>query len=157
MRTGGRQLKSGLLAALLLAPVACATGGHKPVFYSATATYNLPLDLSGVQRVVVRSSLPQDKLTVIPSTAGGRISGVMEYAIGGYHGTRKDAGVGPVSPGAMVFDQERNSTTLTLKSREWMYIHHSMLYTKITLSVPSGVDVVAEPYSHEELVEHGSK
>jgi hypothetical protein len=146
-----------LLAALLVAPVACATAGHKPVFYTATAQYHLALDLSGVQHVVVRSSLPQEKLTVMHSTAAGSVSGVMEYAIGGYHGTRKDAGVGPVPPAAMVFDEEHAGATLTLKSREWMYIHHSMLYTRINISVPKDVDVIAQPYSHEELVEHGSK
>jgi hypothetical protein len=81
----------------------------------------------------------------------------MEYRIQGYHGSRKDAGVGPVTPTAMVFDQERSGSTLTLRSREWRVIHHSMLYTKLTLYLPEGLQVIAEPYSYEELTERGTR
>ena len=140
---------------MALLQLACASAGNKAVFFRATATSNQMIDLTGIQELVVRSSLSLDKLVVRASAGEGRVSGQMVYAIQGYHGTRKDAGVGPVPPGALVFDQERAGSTLILKSREWAYIHHSLLYTTIALSVPEAVHVVAQPYSYAELEKRG--
>ena len=139
------------LASVMLTQWACASAGHKAVFYRASATYSVPLDVSRVDRIVVRSSLRQEQLNVLSSRAEGRVSGTMEYSIQGYHGTRKDAGVRPVPPSATVFDQERAGATLTLTSREWVHIHHSMLHTKVTIFIPAGVVVVAQPYSYADL------
>ena len=148
---------TAVVALLLLPQVACASTGHKAVFYTSRASYTVTLDLSGIEQVVLRSSLPQEKVTVTLVPSRGSLSGVMQYSIGGYHGSRKDAGVGPVPRGAMVFDEKRDGATLILSSREWVYMHHAMLYTMLTIAVPKRVTVVVEPYSHEELTARGSK
>jgi hypothetical protein len=141
-----------LTAAMLIVTTwACASSGRKPVFHRARATYSQALDLSGVSRVVVRSSLPQEQLHVVVSQTQSLLSGVMEYRIGGYHGSRKDAGVGPVAPASLVFDEERLGATLTLSSREWQHMHHSTLHTQVTIVVPGGIEVIAQPYSYSEL------
>jgi hypothetical protein len=114
------------------------------------------LDISGVDRVVVRSSVSQEALKVLRESARARIFGTMDYLVQGYHGRRKDAGVEPVAPAEMSFDQERVGSTLTLKSREWVYIHHSMLYTTLSIAVPEGVDVFAQPYSYDELTQRAT-
>ena len=149
--------RSLVVASVVLLQLACASA-EKAVFHKAVATYTLKLDVSGVARVIVRSSLKEGELRILPSTpADARISGTMDYRIQGYYGSREDAGVGPVPAASMVFDQDRSDSTLTLRSREWLYIHHSMLYATLTLYVPDGVEVIVRPYSHDELTDRGTK
>jgi hypothetical protein len=149
-------VKKIALAALVLGELACASAGHRPIFHRASASYSVMLDISGVDRVVVRSSVSQEALKVLRESARARIFGTMDYLVQGYHGRRKDAGVEPVAPAEMSFDQERVGSTLTLKSREWVYIHHSMLYTTLSIAVPEGVDVFAQPYSYDELTQRAT-
>jgi hypothetical protein len=146
-------ITSAAVAAIAVgSQVSCAWTRREPVVYhKAVATYRLPLDLAGVTQIVVRSSLKEGEVQVIASAGQASLSGTMQYCIQGYHGSRKDAGAGPVEPADMTFDLERAGSTLTLRSREWLYIHHSMLYIALSLRVPDGVAVVLKPYSYEEL------
>ena len=149
-------MRSRVAAGVALFQLACASADIRPVFHNAVATRTLNLDVSGVTRVIVRSSRKEDELRILPSAPGeARISGTMQYCIQGYHGSRKDAGVGPVPAASMVFDQDKSDSTLTLRSREWLFMHHSMLYATLTLYVPEGVEVVVRPYSYEELTDRG--
>lgn len=55
---------------------------------------------------------------------------------------------------------DAGSTTRTCRTSVlgwvWVYIHHSMLYTTLSIAVPEGVDVFAQPYSQDELTQRAT-
>jgi hypothetical protein len=80
------------------------------------------------------------------------------FSIAGYHGSAEDAGAVPLKPEGLAFKVSRKHDSLTLKSPEWVYIHHSLYLDKLVVLAPDddGIQVNVEQQGIGELTNNNS-
>jgi len=152
----GSRLLTARVATLLLvlALLGCGPRRLQPVFERNEASATIRLDLTGVTTLIVASANAPDSIQNAASEAGvGELAATMVCSVDGYflpEGAKVERFT--PSPPDTWFKAERDGSTLTMTSAEWIHIHHSCFFSRLAVTVPEGVEVQSQKRSYEDLL-----
>lgn len=136
-----------MLAASLLLPLAgCASRSDD---FMVTDRHRQEILLEGATEVVVRCYCPERVWKQHAGIAKLIIDARGSFSSIGYHGAQDRPDSMPA--GMQTFDLHKEGPVVVLKSREWTYIHHANLLSRIVVHSPSDVTVRFDPISWNEL------
>lgn len=123
--------------------------------FEDTASQKQVVELGDAGAAIIRCYCQSHRVKVDYSAKAITLRIMGTYSIGGYHGSKADAGAEPIPDGALHFSQERSENKIVLDSAEWQYIHHSLVIDSLEVTTP--VQVHFEHYTYEQLYGRGSK
>ncbi|WP_374338013.1 hypothetical protein [Leeia sp.] len=157
------------LLCLLLA--ACQDQGTNPTPPASTADVVLPVpqhrvtddflltaearqieSLGGIRSIVIRCHCAEQDIIRDDQASGLVLDMSGQQGSQGYHGEQSVPG--QMQPRDLLFDRSVRGDTLTLHSREWLYVHHFSQITRLQVRLPSRITLRFEPLSEEELYQH---
>lgn len=110
--------------------------------------------LNGIRHIVIHCNCEKqdvvrdDRLSQLMLDISG------ENGSTGYHGEQRVPE--RMQPRDLLFDRSVRGDTLTLHSREWLYVHHFSQITRLQVRLPSRVTLRFEPVSEEELYQRST-
>lgn len=127
--------------------------GDMGIHFADTATQVQRVPLGKARKVVIECYCPNTEVKYFGARDEILLRITGTYSIGGYHGSREDAGAVPIPRGGLHFQSQESGGVLRLASREFRYIHHSLRLLSVTVRAPDGVEVVFEKLSREQVDE----
>lgn len=136
------------LSIISLALVAASCASHSDDFL-VKGTLRQRVPLSGAAEIVIQCYCPerhivqQEKGDAVVLDVAGR------YGSGGYHGTQDKPRRMPSQ--MLSFATKRDGNRAVLQSREFTFMHHALVLTRVTVLAPPGVEVRFEAIPREAL------
>lgn len=115
--------------------------GVAPIDFSDIATQVQRVPLGNYSKLIIECFCPGKVIKSFGSRDEVTLRITGRFSISGYHGSREDAGAEPIKPGELYFLRQEKDGVLRLVSREFRYIHHRLVLTRIEVRAPKGVEV----------------
>lgn len=135
------------IAMLVCSAITCVGCSHSSDDFMVKGKQQQRVTLGDASEVVIRCDCPDRE--ILP----GKLNGVLvidargRYGSVGYHGDQDKPRSMPED--LMTFAATREGGTVILQSKEYAYMHHRHLLTKVRVHAPRGVQVRFEPRSKD--------